>query len=79
MSGARTLTAYGGAAHELRTSFRCGMVDVNVPIPAQMGYGSVGGWRYSLLGHLQVHGRKGVVFDMYYRARLRHHLPAFSP
>jgi malonate-semialdehyde dehydrogenase (acetylating)/methylmalonate-semialdehyde dehydrogenase len=61
-NGVAIFTNDGGAARRFQHEVQVGMVGINVPIPVPMAYYSFGGWRRSLFGDTNVHGREGVHF-----------------
>ncbi len=67
-NGAVIFTASGGAARQFAREVQCGMVGVNVPVPAPMAMFAFSGWNQSFFGDLHVQGTEGVRF--YTRQRL---------
>lgn len=61
-NGTSIFTQNGDAARQFVNGIQVGMVGVNVPIPVPMAFHSFGGWKRSIFGPLNVHGRDGVRF-----------------
>jgi malonate-semialdehyde dehydrogenase (acetylating) / methylmalonate-semialdehyde dehydrogenase len=61
-NGATIFTSSGGAARKFVREIPCGMVGVNVGVPAPMAIFSFSGWRNSFYGDLHVQGKEGVLF-----------------
>jgi len=61
-NGATIFTSSGGAARKFVREIPCGMVGVNVGVPAPMAIFSFSGWRNSFFGDLHVQGMEGVMF-----------------
>lgn len=61
-NGATIFTSSGGAAREFVRKIQCGMVGVNVGVPAPMALFSFSGWNQSFFGDLHVQGMEGVLF-----------------
>lgn len=61
-NGAVIFTASGGAARKFSRGVQCGMVGVNVGIPAPMSIFAFSGWNDSFYGDLHVQGMEGVKF-----------------
>jgi malonate-semialdehyde dehydrogenase (acetylating)/methylmalonate-semialdehyde dehydrogenase len=61
-NGASIFTASGGAARQFVREIQCGMVGVNVGVPAPMALFSFSGWNQSFFGDLHVQGQEGVMF-----------------
>jgi malonate-semialdehyde dehydrogenase (acetylating)/methylmalonate-semialdehyde dehydrogenase len=55
-------TQNGSAARKFAREVRCGMVGVNVGVPAPMALFSFSGWNRSFFGDLHVQGIEGVMF-----------------
>ncbi len=55
-------TASGKAAREYALRIECGMVGVNVGVPAPMAFFPFSGWKQSFFGDLHAHGRDAVAF-----------------
>jgi malonate-semialdehyde dehydrogenase (acetylating)/methylmalonate-semialdehyde dehydrogenase len=67
-NGAVIFTGDGGAARRFAREIRCGMVGVNVPVPAALAPYAFSGWNRSFFGDLHVQGREG--FQFYTRQKL---------
>jgi malonate-semialdehyde dehydrogenase (acetylating)/methylmalonate-semialdehyde dehydrogenase len=61
-NGAVIFTASGAAARQFVRGVQCGMVGVNVGIPAPMSIFSFSGWNNSFFGDLHVQGMEGIRF-----------------
>ena len=61
-NAAAIFTRDGGAARRFCREVECGMVGVNVSVPAPVAYFPFAGWRGSFLGDLHATGRDGVDF-----------------
>jgi malonate-semialdehyde dehydrogenase (acetylating)/methylmalonate-semialdehyde dehydrogenase len=61
-NGAVIFTRSGGAAREFARRAPCGMVGVNVGVPAPMSFFSFSGWNESFYGDLHVQGMEGIRF-----------------
>jgi malonate-semialdehyde dehydrogenase (acetylating)/methylmalonate-semialdehyde dehydrogenase len=61
-NGAVIFTSSGGAARQFAREVRCGMVGVNVGVPAPMAAFAFSGWNRSFFGDLHVQGTEGVMF-----------------
>jgi malonate-semialdehyde dehydrogenase (acetylating)/methylmalonate-semialdehyde dehydrogenase len=61
-NGATIFTQNGAAAREFSRQVQCGMVGINVGVPAPMALFSFCGWNRSFLGDLHVQGAEGVLF-----------------
>lgn len=61
-NGAAIFTRSGAAARRFVQVAEAGMVGINVPIPAPLGFFTFGGHKNSLFGTLHVHGTDGVRF-----------------
>lgn len=61
-NGAVIFTTSGGAARQFTRDIACGMVGVNVGVPAPMAVFSFSGWNSSFFGDLHVQGLEGVYF-----------------
>jgi malonate-semialdehyde dehydrogenase (acetylating) / methylmalonate-semialdehyde dehydrogenase len=61
-NGATIFTASGAAARQFTREIQCGMVGVNVGVPAPMAQFSFSGWNRSFFGDLHVQGQEGVLF-----------------
>ncbi len=61
-NGATIFTASGGAARQFAREMQCGMIGVNIGVPAPMALFSFSGWNESFYGDLHVQGHEGVLF-----------------
>jgi malonate-semialdehyde dehydrogenase (acetylating)/methylmalonate-semialdehyde dehydrogenase len=61
-NGATLFTSNGGAAREFTRKVKCGMVGVNVGVPAPMAIFPFTGWGESFYGDLHVQGMEGIYF-----------------
>ena len=61
-NGAVIFTSHGGAARQFAREIQCGMVGVNVGVPAPMAVFAFSGWNRSFFGDLHVQGTEGVLF-----------------
>ena len=61
-NGASIFTCSGKAAREFKHRIRCGMVGINVGVPASMAWFPFNGWNESFFGDLHMQGREGVQF-----------------
>ncbi|WP_434362905.1 CoA-acylating methylmalonate-semialdehyde dehydrogenase [Parasalinivibrio latis] len=61
-NGTAIFTRDGETAREFEDEVLAGMVGINVPIPVPMAFHSFGGWKRSIFGPLNVHGKDGVRF-----------------
>jgi malonate-semialdehyde dehydrogenase (acetylating)/methylmalonate-semialdehyde dehydrogenase len=61
-NGATIFTSSGAAARQFVREIPCGMVGVNVGVPAPIAQFSFSGWRNSFFGDLHVQGMEGVYF-----------------
>lgn len=61
-NGAVIFTSSGGAARQFAREVQCGMVGVNVGVPAPMATFAFSGWNRSFFGDLHVQGIEGVMF-----------------
>jgi malonate-semialdehyde dehydrogenase (acetylating)/methylmalonate-semialdehyde dehydrogenase len=61
-NAAAIFTRDGGAARRFCREVQCGMVGVNVSVPAPVAYFPFSGWRGSFYGDLHATGRDGVEF-----------------
>jgi malonate-semialdehyde dehydrogenase (acetylating) / methylmalonate-semialdehyde dehydrogenase len=55
-------TGDGKAAREYAQKIECGMVGVNIGVPAPMAFFPFSGWKQSFFGDLHAHGRDAVSF-----------------
>lgn len=61
-NGTAIFTRDGETARQFSEDVLAGMVGINVPIPVPMAFHSFGGWKRSVFGPLNVHGKDGVRF-----------------
>lgn len=61
-NGAVIFTKDGGAARYFSENANCGMIGINVGVPAPMAAFSFSGWNRSFFGDLHVQGREGILF-----------------
>jgi malonate-semialdehyde dehydrogenase (acetylating)/methylmalonate-semialdehyde dehydrogenase len=61
-NAATIFTRDGGAARAFHRGVECGMIGVNVGVPAPMALFSFSGWDQSFFGDLHVQGTEGVLF-----------------
>jgi malonate-semialdehyde dehydrogenase (acetylating)/methylmalonate-semialdehyde dehydrogenase len=61
-NGATIFTSSGAAARQFTREMQCGMLGVNVGVPAPMALFSFSGWNQSFFGDLHVQGVEGVMF-----------------
>ncbi|MED5416281.1 MAG: aldehyde dehydrogenase family protein [Candidatus Latescibacterota bacterium] len=61
-NAATIFTSDGSAARQFTREVSCGMVGVNVGVPAPMALFSFTGWDDSFYGDLHVQGHEGVLF-----------------
>ena len=61
-NGATIFTTSGVSAKEFRASIKCGMVGINVGVPAPMAMFPFSGWNESFYGDLHMQGSEGVMF-----------------
>lgn len=61
-NGACIYTQSGKAAREFRHRIQCGMIGINIGVPAPLAYFPFSGWNYSFFGDLHLQGREGVMF-----------------
>lgn len=61
-NGACIYTQSGKAAREFRHRIKCGMVGINIGVPAPLAYFPFSGWDYSFFGDLHLQGREGIMF-----------------
>lgn len=61
-NAATIFTRDGGAARTFARQVECGMVGINVGVPAPMALFSFSGWDQSFFGDLHVQGTEGVLF-----------------
>jgi malonate-semialdehyde dehydrogenase (acetylating)/methylmalonate-semialdehyde dehydrogenase len=61
-NGATIFTSNGKYARDFARGVQCGMIGVNVGVPAPMALFSFSGWNRSFYGDLHVQGSEGVMF-----------------
>ncbi|MEO2147517.1 MAG: aldehyde dehydrogenase family protein, partial [Flavobacteriaceae bacterium] len=61
-NGATIFTTSGASAKEFTASIKCGMVGINVGVPAPMAMFPFSGWNESFYGDLHMQGSEGVMF-----------------
>jgi malonate-semialdehyde dehydrogenase (acetylating)/methylmalonate-semialdehyde dehydrogenase len=61
-NAAAIFTRDGAAARKFRREVECGMIGVNVSVPAPVAYFPFTGWKDSFFGDLHATGRDGVEF-----------------
>ncbi len=61
-NGAVIFTTSGGAARQFTRDIACGMVGINVGVPAPMAVFAFSGWKGSFFGDLHVQGLEGILF-----------------
>ncbi len=61
-NAATIFTQNGGAARQFAREVACGMVGINLGVPAPMALFSFSGWDHSFFGDLHVQGIEGVMF-----------------
>ena len=61
-NGATIFTSSGANARQFAREIQCGMVGVNVGVPAPMALFPFSGWNQSFFGDLHVQGMEGVMF-----------------
>ena len=61
-NGATIFTTSGASAREFTRHVPCGMVGINVGVPAPMAVFSFSGWNESFFGDLHVQGMEGILF-----------------
>ncbi|MEQ1830313.1 MAG: aldehyde dehydrogenase family protein [Pirellula sp.] len=61
-NGGTIFTQSGSAAREFVRQSKCGMVGINVGVPAPMAIFAFSGWDDSFFGDLHVQGMEGVLF-----------------
>ncbi len=67
-NGGVIFTSDGASARRFTRTIRCGMVGVNVGVPAPMAVFPFAGWQQSFFGDLHLQGQEGIQF--YTRARV---------
>jgi malonate-semialdehyde dehydrogenase (acetylating)/methylmalonate-semialdehyde dehydrogenase len=61
-NGATIYTSNGAAARQFTQGVKCGMIGVNVGVPAPMALFPFSGWNDSFYGDLHLQGTEGVLF-----------------
>jgi len=61
-NGASIFTRNGKAAREFKRRINCGMVGINIGVPASMAWFPFNGWNDSFFGDLHMQGKEGVQF-----------------
>ena len=61
-NGASIFTRNGKAAREFKHRINCGMVGINIGVPASMAWFPFNGWNDSFFGDLHMQGKEGVQF-----------------
>ena len=61
-NGASIFTRNGKAAREFKHRINCGMVGINIGVPASMAWLPFNGWNDSFFGDLHMQGKEGVQF-----------------
>ncbi|PPL03976.1 CoA-acylating methylmalonate-semialdehyde dehydrogenase [Parapedobacter indicus] len=61
-NGATIYTSNGGAARKFAREMKCGMIGVNVGVPAPMAIFPFSGWNQSFYGDLHLQGTEGILF-----------------
>lgn len=61
-NAAAIFTTDGRAARKFRREVECGMIGVNISVPAPVGYFPFAGWKDSFFGDLHATGRDGIEF-----------------
>jgi malonate-semialdehyde dehydrogenase (acetylating)/methylmalonate-semialdehyde dehydrogenase len=61
-NGAAIFTCSGKAAREFKHRIKCGMVGINVGVPASMAWFPFNGWNESFFGDLHMQGKEGIQF-----------------
>jgi malonate-semialdehyde dehydrogenase (acetylating)/methylmalonate-semialdehyde dehydrogenase len=61
-NGASIFTRSGKAAREFKHRIQCGMVGINIGVPASMAWFPFSGWGESFFGDLHMQGKEGVQF-----------------
>ena len=61
-NGASIFTGSGKAAREFKHRINCGMVGINIGVPASMAWFPFNGWNDSFFGDLHMQGREGIQF-----------------
>ncbi len=61
-NGASIFTRSGKAAREFKHRIQCGMVGINIGVPASMAWFPFNGWNESFFGDLHMQGKEGIQF-----------------
>lgn len=61
-NGATIFTSSGAAARQFTREIQCGMLGINIGVPAPMALFAFSGWNASFYGDLHVQGVEGVMF-----------------
>jgi len=61
-NGASIFTCSGKVAREFKHRVNCGMIGVNIGVPASMAWFPFNGWNESFFGDLHMQGKEGVQF-----------------
>ncbi len=61
-NGAVIFTTDGGAARKFAREVKCGMLGINVGVPAPMSIFPFSGWNDSFFGDLHIQGLEGIQF-----------------
>jgi malonate-semialdehyde dehydrogenase (acetylating)/methylmalonate-semialdehyde dehydrogenase len=61
-NGASLFTGSGAAARQFTREIQCGMLGINIGVPAPMALFAFSGWNASFFGDLHVQGIEGVMF-----------------
>jgi malonate-semialdehyde dehydrogenase (acetylating)/methylmalonate-semialdehyde dehydrogenase len=61
-NGASIFTRSGKAAREFRHRIQCGMVGINIGVPASMAWFPFNGWNESFFGDLHMQGKESIQF-----------------
>lgn len=61
-NGATIFTSSGATARQFARSIKCGMVGINVGVPAPMSLFPFSGWNDSFFGDLHMQGMEGIMF-----------------
>jgi malonate-semialdehyde dehydrogenase (acetylating)/methylmalonate-semialdehyde dehydrogenase len=61
-NGASIFTRSGKAAREFKHRIQCGMVGINIGVPASVAWFPFNGWNESFFGDLHMQGKEGVQF-----------------
>jgi malonate-semialdehyde dehydrogenase (acetylating)/methylmalonate-semialdehyde dehydrogenase len=61
-NGATIFTSSGASARQFVRDIQCGMLGINVGVPAPMALFSFSGWNHSFFGDLHVQGVEGMMF-----------------